>query len=523
MKFIVRNLKMPLDANEVDIKLKVAKELRFAPESFKMELYRRSLDSRHGEVAYVYSAIVDSPLYVSGRNVSEFAKPAPIVIDKYPFSDRPVVVGFGPAGIFAALILARSGARPIVLERGKKVEERALDVELLKTNSIFNPESNVSYGEGGAGTFSDGKLNTNLNDPAIRFVLEEFVAHGAERNILIDALPHIGSDYLQKIVKNFREEIISLGGEVLFRSEFTHLKIERGAVTGVRYLDSAKQEKELPSDHVFLALGHSPFSTMENLLSDGLTMEPKDFSIGVRIEHPQSEINKAAYHELYKDPRLPAASYRGVIHLRSGRGVYTFCMCPGGYVVNSSSESDTIVTNGMSNNARENKNGNSALLVSVHTSDFFHGNPLDGWNYRKSIERSGFCGDKAYFAPATTVLDFMSKRMPTGFGNRTPSYQPGVYLSNLGKLLPAFAEDSLIEALSGLRTSLPFFADPAAVLTGFETRSSSPSRIVRDQCGESNIKGVFPLGEGAGYAGGITSSALDAIKNSLNLLARGKY
>jgi uncharacterized FAD-dependent dehydrogenase len=520
MKFVVTNLLLPLGSKPEDLMVKIAKETRLTPPMFTFRVLKRSIDSRKGQVNFVYSAVIETSRYVSGRDVLPYKEPEPVVIPKAHFKDRPIIVGFGPAGFFAGLVLARSGARPIILERGKAVEERAKDVEALKKNGILNPESNVCYGEGGAGTFSDGKLNTGVNDSRTSFVLHEFVNHGAPEEILSDAMPHIGSDYLQGVVKRFREEIISLGGDVLFESRFLGLIVKGDHVEGVRYLSKEGTEKTLESHEVFLALGHSPKDTMEQLSKDGIRMEPKDFSIGVRIEHPQKSIDEANYHDFAGKEGLPPSSYRSVVHLSNGRAVYSFCMCPGGFVVNSSSEAGSVLTNGMSNHAREGANGNSALLVNVTVKDYFHGHPLDGFFYREALERSGFCKDKPYFAPAERVGGFLNGSTSTSWGKVLPSYEPGVYFADLSKYVPPFVTESLKEGLPLLAEHQAFYKDEDAVMTGFETRSSSPVRMPRDDDGEANIKGVYPVGEGASYAGGITSAALDGIKIALAVLSR---
>jgi uncharacterized FAD-dependent dehydrogenase len=520
MKFVVINLLLPVGTDESELTIKIAKAIRLQPSEFSYTILKRSIDSRKGQVSFVYSAVVECGRYVSGRNVLAYKEPEAVLIPKSHLSDRPIVVGFGPAGFFAALVLARAGAKPIVLERGKPVEERSKDVELLKKKGILNPESNICYGEGGAGTFSDGKLNTGVNDPHSKFVLDEFVKHGAKPDILSDAMPHIGSDYLQQVVKRFREEILSLGGDILFQSAMTGLLLKGDHVEGVRYVDKDGNEKSHASREVFLALGHSPKDTMVELEKEGLRIEPKDFSIGVRLEHLQSEIDAANYHEAALKKGLPPSSYKSVVHLSSGRAVYSFCMCPGGYVVNSSSEENSVLTNGMSNNARDGKNGNAALLVNVTVKDYFHGHPLDGFFYREALERSGFCRDKPYFAPAERVGDFLKGNTANAFGKVAPSYEPGVYLSDLAKYLPPFIANSLKEGFPLLGEHQSFYQDPDAVMTGFETRSSSPVRIPRDERGEANIRGVYPLGEGASYAGGITSAALDGLKIALAVLSR---
>jgi uncharacterized FAD-dependent dehydrogenase len=382
----------------------------------------------------------------------------------------------------------------------------------------LDPESNICYGEGGAGTFSDGKLNTGVADAHSKFVLEEFVKHGAKKDILWDATPHIGSDYLQTIVSSFRQEIVSLGGEVLFECKFTGLLLEGTSVVGVTYEKDGVTQK-LVGSKVFLALGHSPYDTMAALVKQGLVVQAKDFSIGFRIEHPQAEIDRANYHQAAGTKGLPPSSYHSVVHLPNGRSVYSFCMCPGGEVVNSSSSLGTVLTNGMSNNARAAVNGNSALLVNVRVGDFGSADPLAGFLYRGKIEQAAFCKDKPYFAPAETIGDFLAGKTPSAFGKVQPSYRPGVYLADLAAFLPPFISEALRQAWGDLEARQAFYQDHDAVITGFETRSSSPVRIPRDVSGQANLLGLYPLGEGASYAGGITSAALDGLKIALQVLA----
>jgi uncharacterized FAD-dependent dehydrogenase len=518
MKLVVINLLLPVTSSEEDLRIKIAKEIRLEPSLFSYSVLKRSLDCRKGQVNFVYSVVVEAPHFVNGRNVQVYHEPEPVVIPKSRLKDRPIIVGFGPAGLFAGLVLARSGAHPIILERGKAVEERAKDVEELKKKGVLNPESNICYGEGGAGTFSDGKLNTGVSDSRTKFILEEFVHHGAKADILTDSMPHIGSDYLQKIVRGFREEILSLGGDILFESKLVSLIVKGDHVEGIHYQSGDGTIHSLESREVLLALGHSPKDTMILLEKDGLRMEPKDFSMGIRIEHLQREIDQANYHEAAGQKELPPSSYKSVAHLSNGRALYSFCMCPGGYVVNSSSEEETVLTNGMSNNARDGLNGNSALLVNVTVKDYFHGHPLDGFSYREALERSGFCKDKPYFAPAEKVGDFLKNAVPESWGKVRPSYEPGIYLADLGKFLPPYIANALKEGLPLLASHQAFYHNEDAVMTGFETRSSSPVRIPRDERGEANLKGVYPLGEGASYAGGITSAALDGLKIALTLL-----
>lgn len=520
MRFVINNLQLFLDEEESDLSIKIAKETRTEPRFFTYSIIKKSVDSRKGQVSFIYTCLVESPLFLKGRNVRPYKEVEEVKIPASNLDSRPVVVGFGPSGMFAALVLARSGAKPIILERGKKVEEREADVETLKAKGVLDPNSNVCYGEGGAGTFSDGKLHTGVNDPHSKFVLDEFVKHGAKDDILYSATPHIGSDILKHVVVSFREEIIALGGDILFSSCLSGIHTNKGRIDSISYTDEKGTMRKLDCSYLLLALGHSPNETMRALFSSGLKIEPKDFSIGVRIEHLQKDIDILNYHRFASNKKLPPSSYHSVIHLPNGRAVYSFCNCPGGYVVNSSSSLNEVLTNGMSNNARDAINGNSAMLVNVKVDDYFHGSPLDGFEFRNSIERKAFCKDKPYFAPIETLGGFLDNDSQRPLGKIKPSYEPGVYLSSLSSYLPNFISSSLKEAFPQLAKRQSFFADEDALLTGFETRSSSPIRIPRDENGESNILGLYPLGEGASYAGGITSAALDGIKIALKIISK---
>jgi uncharacterized FAD-dependent dehydrogenase len=424
---------------------------------------------------------------------------------------RPVVIGFGPCGIFAALLLAQMGFKPIVLERGKAVRERTQDTWGLWRKNILNPESNVQFGEGGAGTFSDGKLWSQVKDPKFygRKVLHEFIRAGAPEEILYVAKPHIGTFRLVGVVEKMRQEIISLGGEIRFSQKVTGFDIEDQQIRGVQL----ENGERIVADQVILALGHSARDTFQALHDAGVYLEAKPFSIGFRIEHPQSMIDRARLGPHAGNPLIGAADYKLVHHAKNGRSVYSFCMCPGGTVVAATSEPNRVVTNGMSQYSRNERNANAGIVVGI-TPDDYPGGPMAGIEFQRAIESKAFeLGGKNYEAPGQLVGDFLAQRPSTDFGSVLPSYKPGVHLTDLASSLPDYAIEAIREAIPAFEKQIPGFSMKDAVLTGVETRTSSPLRITRGANYQSlNIKGLYPAGEGAGYAGGIMSAGIDGIK-----------
>lgn len=459
---------------------------------------KKSIDARKKEdVHYIYS--VDFKL----KNENKYKKLEKIQVLETPqirvhniISKKPVIVGAGPSGLFAALTFVQNGLSPIIIEQGDTVERRKTMVDAFLKEGNLNTLSNVQFGEGGAGTFSDGKLTTGISSPFCQKVLQEFVNFGAPEQILYLSKPHIGTDNLIYIIKNMREYIISKGGTFLFNTKVTDFKIKDGQIKSV-YCINDKQEKEIPATHVILAIGHSSRDTFEKLYERGIEMEKKNFSVGVRIEHLQKDINKAQYGEITK-LRLPPAEYKLAYHSSTGRSCYTFCMCPGGVVMASSSSENTIVTNGMSNFLRNGKNANSAILVNVTPEDFKDNSPLAGVYFQKDLENKAFIlGGSNYFAPIQRVEDFLQNRKSEFIGHIKPSYLPGVSLSNLNDILPKFVSDTLKEGIQYFDKRLKGFANPDSILTGVETRSSSPIKILRNKNLVSNISGLYPCGEGA--------------------------
>jgi uncharacterized FAD-dependent dehydrogenase len=489
-------------------------------------IVKKSIDARKkDDITYVYSVDVEvlNEKRVLGRSGSKAITPAPdlsyheVQSGSENLKERPVVIGVGPAGLFAGLLLSRKGYRPVILERGEEVETRTAKINRFWNDGLLDPESNVQFGEGGAGTFSDGKLTTLINDPRRRAVLEEFVRAGAPAEILYKSKPHIGTDKLKVTVVNIRKEIIAHGGDVRFKATVTDFVIKNVKIEALIIND----QERLPCQVVLLATGHSARDTYDVLYRRGIRMTQKPFSIGVRIEHPQELINRAQYGDAAGHPGLDAADYKLAYHSKNGRSAYTFCMCPGGYVVAAASEDLGVVTNGMSEYRRDGFNANAALLVGVTPADFASQHPLAGIEFQRRWEGLAYqLGGGNYRAPAQLTGDFLADRLSTRWGSVKPTYRPGVVLAQLRDCLPLYVIETMKEAIVHFDTRIKGFAMPDSILTGVETRSSTPVRINRDEEHLSNIGGIYPVGEGAGYAGGIMSSAVDGVKTAERIIVK---
>lgn len=516
-------LRLPIDHTPEALELAIIKRLHLESKDLvNFSVFKRSYDARKNvALSLIYTvdiSVKDEEKVLQKFSGDQHVRVSPDI--RYHFvsnaaqakpADRPVVIGFGPCGIFAALVLAQMGFKPIVLERGKPVRERTQDTWGLWRKKILNPESNVQFGEGGAGTFSDGKLWTQVKDPKFygRKVLNEFVKAGAPAEILYVAKPHIGTFRLVGVVEKMRQEIIALGGEIRFGQKVNGFEIAHDQIQAVKI----EGRPDLPASHVVLALGHSARDTFQALHDAGVYMEAKPFSVGFRIEHPQSLIDKARLGPHAGNPLIGAADYKLVHHAKNGRSVYSFCMCPGGTVVAATSEPNRVVTNGMSQYSRNERNANAGIVVGI-TPDDYPGGPMAGIEFQRALESKAYeLGGSTYEAPGQLVGDFLVGKASTEFASVLPSYKPGVHLTDLASSLPDYCIEAIREAIPAFEKQIPGFSFKDAVLTGVETRTSSPLRITRGTNYQSmNIKGLYPAGEGAGYAGGIMSAGIDGIK-----------
>ncbi|MBR2833182.1 MAG: NAD(P)/FAD-dependent oxidoreductase [Bacilli bacterium] len=504
----IRQINMDVDHTEKDLKIKISKILRTNPNKIKkIKINKKSIDARK-EIKIVYE--VDIEIENENKFIKGDIKKTPDETYKYKITGtnkmkhRPVIVGAGPAGLFASYLLSKYNYKPIIIERGEDIKERVKTVNKFWKENILNPNSNVQFGLGGAGTFSDGKLNTSVKDKNNRqkFILKTFVKFGAPKKILYDSKPHIGTDLLREIIDNMKNEIIKYGGTFKFNTCLDDIIIENGKIDKIKINDEI-----IETDNLVLALGHSSRDTFRMLLNRGLEIKPKPFAIGIRIQHLQETINKSQYK---RETNLPNASYKLTYKSSNGRGVYTFCMCPGGFVVNSSSEKEKLVINGMSNQKRNEKNANSAIIVTVSSKDFGL-SPLDGMKFQEILEEKTYKIGNGKI-PIQLYKDFKNNRKSNTIGKIKPTFKGSYTMANLNEIFPKYIKDSLIEAIDSFENKIKGFSDDEAIIAAIETRTSSPIKIIRDENFETNIKGIYPIGEGSGYSGGIMTSAIDGIK-----------
>ncbi len=519
----VTQVKMPLAHNKEDLDRMVG-NLYNLPKNTVIDINKKSVDARKKhQIMIVYNL----EIHVKEnhhKKLSKFKyfnmKPVyeqPVL--KVDCPDRPVIIGSGPAGLFAALILAEAGAKPIIIEQGKDVESRHQDVNQFFESGELNVMSNIQFGEGGAGTYSDGKINTGVKDKFYRIdkIVETFIKAGAPEEIRYISKPHIGTDYLINVVKNIRERIIELGGDVRFSTQMTRIKVEQGVISEIEL----NNNQWLKTSHLILAIGHSSRDTFKMLVEEAIPMEKKAFAVGLRIEHPQAMISESQYGPEYDHPNLPVADYKLTYRTSKDRGVYTFCMCPGGFVVNAASEEGRVVCNGMSNFARDEQNANSAVLVNIHPDDFEQDDLLAGVAFQRKWEEKAFeLAGSNYNLPIQTFKDYQKGVVTESCGNVTPNIKGKYTYADLNESLPPFVSEAIKEGVVAFGRRIKGFDDPNAILTGVETRSSSPVRITRGQDFMSEVQGLYPCGEGAGYAGGIMSAALDGIKVAEALVKR---
>ena len=516
----LEGIKLPPEAGAEQLKRKAAAVLRCREEDIAaVRVLRRAIDARDG-LRFVYTAAVEvkdearllkrcRDTHVSRYTPEVYTLPGPV-----KGSDLPtVVVGMGPAGLFAALVLAKCGVKPIVLERGRCVEQRQQDVRRFWESGILDTESNVQFGEGGAGAFSDGKLNTGTRDVRHRWIMERLVEYGAPEDILWDAKPHVGTDRLRIVLRNLRRELLALGADLRFGHKLAGITVKDGCLTGLT-VETAEGTYMLTCRHALLALGHSARDTVEMLYGAGVAMTAKPFAVGVRIEHRQEDMDAAQYKQYAGHPCLPPSTYKLSCHLENGRSAFSFCVCPGGQVVAAASETGRVVTNGMSEYARDQENINGALLINVTPEDYGgQTDPLAGIRFQRQMEAAAYAlGGGDYRAPCQRVEDFLLHRPTAAAGRVWPSYRPGVTYTDLHRCLPPFVAEAMEQALPLLERKIRGYAAPDALLTAVESRSSSPVRIGRNEMYQCNIRGLYPCGEGAGYAGGILSAAADGMR-----------